>query len=952
MTTHFKCWAAAGLMTLFMGTAAAAPQIILPKTAITASAADTINEYKIGKLIYTVNESAGTATVKGLNLESVSNGVIESVQIPDTVSYKSGKSAKVTQIGERAFYNRSSFKSVDMSKATNLIAIGKEAFSKTNLTSVTLPNTVKTLGNGVFYNCSCLSSVTLSNAFTSIPANTFCLCKKLTQITIPASVTSIGAEAFASCETLNKVTFASGSKLTGIGDEAFQNCLKLPSVSVPASVTSIGDFAFDNCPVLKTVSFASGSQLNTIGSHSFEKVPVAKITIPATVTKIGSYAFQNCTSLTSFAFASGSKLSEIGNYAFDGCSNIASVAFPSSLKTIGTYAFRNCDKIQKITIPAAVQSIGTYAFYDLDSLTSVSIGKGVTSIGDAAFGQDKKLSAISVNASNTAYTIYNGALYTKNYQKLVQYPPAIAGTVFTAHENTKTVAPFAFRYLVNLQSVDFSKTSGMSIGSQNFCSDCKAITKLSIPSAENKPENGANVLKKYNNLFTQTSLFYLNGSPLVKNIGNTAVEPTFHSTIAEAMYDVFDTYNDTIMMDKYLDAVAKYAVQNAYKTYGKSIDPGADVNNLSEFEKAYAIFKWVNKRAKYDSDEYRIDYNSAGQVIRVVKKRNDKNHCDASVFLHRGTDKETGKPCFYSVCDGYARAYNLIMKAAGLECYYVFSGDYAEYYTDANGKRCTSNNSHAFNCIKIGKHYYIADPTNNIIFPIYTNFMRAFLGFSTPDKWEIKSCKTDSSSLRRHPAPPTTINLNSEVRNIFGDLNDDTYQNNSDFALLQFSLVKQITLNKYQAEKADLNGDGTINFKDAQVLKWYLKNYCNQDDKFTRMGDIDGNGVLESSDYTRLYRYVYYNYNDDMPNDLALNNADLNNDGIIDEKDVTKLRGLIDYKIGDVNRDGKVNTTDKDLIQKYIAKKITLSDAVLWYADVNGDGAIDISDVVKLSALL
>ena len=98
MKTHLKCWAAAGLMTLFMGTAAAAPQIILPKTAITASAADTINEYKIGKLIYTVNESAGTATVKGLNLESVSNGVIESVQIPDTVSYKSGKSAKVTQI--------------------------------------------------------------------------------------------------------------------------------------------------------------------------------------------------------------------------------------------------------------------------------------------------------------------------------------------------------------------------------------------------------------------------------------------------------------------------------------------------------------------------------------------------------------------------------------------------------------------------------------------------------------------------------------------------------------------------------------------------------------------------------------------------------------------------------------------------------------------------------------
>ncbi|MCR5305609.1 MAG: dockerin type I repeat-containing protein [Oscillospiraceae bacterium] len=74
----------------------------------------------------------------------------------------------------------------------------------------------------------------------------------------------------------------------------------------------------------------------------------------------------------------------------------------------------------------------------------------------------------------------------------------------------------------------------------------------------------------------------------------------------------------------------------------------------------------------------------------------------------------------------------------------------------------------------------------------------------------------------------------------------------------------------------------------------------------------------------------------------------MNNDGVVNAADLSKLKALLKYKIGDVNRDGKINSTDITLIKNHISKKAILSDAVLWYADVNGDGSIDISDFMKL----
>ena len=926
MNKHLKCWAAAGLMALFLGTAAAVPQAMFQKSSIVAEAADTVKDYKIGKLIYTVNETKGTAVVKGLNREYASNGIIDSVEIPATVTYITEKTANVIKIGDGAFKSDRYLRTVDLSKATKLTAIGQEAFYSLSVSTITIPNTVKTIGIDSFSNCTNLSTITLSSALTSIPEGAFCRCRKLQTITIPATVTSIGTDAFRLCDVLNKVTFASGSKLKTIGDHAFRYDEKLASISLPASVTSIGIFAFAGCNALTSFTIPSTSKLSSIGERAFENCMFTGITLPAALETIGTGAFRSCDNLKTITFRSVSKLKTVGDDAFYECPLLSGIAIPASVTTIGSNAFYKCTSITSITIPDSVTTIGDHAFDRMDKLTTVSIGKGVTSIADTALAGTKALKTITVTTGNTAYLIYNRALYTKDYSKLIKYPSANTKTSFKAHSKTKYVALGAFSDTVKLNKVDFSATSGMVFTGSNFGTDCKSVTQLVIPDSENKSSNGSNVLKKYDSLFRNKGLTTLNGSPLVNNLDDSSKAPTFHSTIADVMYNVFEDYNDELFMDQYLDAYAKYAVNDAYSKYGQKINPRADIANLSQLEKAYAIYQWVHNQAAYDSEEFSYGKDENGNTIVINEKSDRKNHCDASVFLHKKSD---GK--FYTVCDGYARAYNLVMKAAGIECYYIDSGNYKLYNKYV---------SHAFNSVKIGSNYYIADTTSGTEkkFLISANQYKACQGtFSDVEYWTFKQLSS------RHITIPNE-KPSKLAKNTFADLNADDSITGVDFAPLQMCLVKRITLTTRQRSLADVNSDGSVNYLDADLMKAYLKNIKGVR-QFYRMCDVTMDGFLSKADATLLQKYLLGSA--DLTVEQAVL-ADINNDGKLNGTDLSLLKSLLLYQLGDVNRDGKVDKTDKQLLLKHIAGITTLSNDVLWYADYNGDGSIDVSDAVAI----
>jgi PKD repeat protein len=118
---------------------------------------------------------------------------------------------------------------------------------------MTIPNSVISIGDSAFHNCTSLTSVTIGTNVTSIGDDAFSGCTSLTNVTIPNSVTSIGDSAFYGCSSLTSVTI--GTNVTSIGEDAFSGCSSLTSVTIPNSVTNIESYAFFDCTSLTNIYF-------------------------------------------------------------------------------------------------------------------------------------------------------------------------------------------------------------------------------------------------------------------------------------------------------------------------------------------------------------------------------------------------------------------------------------------------------------------------------------------------------------------------------------------------------------------------------------------------------------------------------------------------------------------------------------------------------------------------
>ena len=127
-----------------------------------------------------------------------------------------------------------------------------EYSNNSGLKSITIPNSVTSIGNYAFRDCTGLTSITIPNSVTSIGNYAFSGCTGLTSITIPNSVTSIKSYTFFGCTGLTSITI--GNSVTSIGDYAFQNCTGLTSITIPNSVTSIGQSAFRGCTGLTSIT--------------------------------------------------------------------------------------------------------------------------------------------------------------------------------------------------------------------------------------------------------------------------------------------------------------------------------------------------------------------------------------------------------------------------------------------------------------------------------------------------------------------------------------------------------------------------------------------------------------------------------------------------------------------------------------------------------------------------
>jgi hypothetical protein len=293
-----------------------------------------------------------------------------------------------------------------------VVAIPTDGFKDyTNLTSITLPDSVTSIGQSAFDGCTSLTSITIGDRVTSIGGRAFSACRALTSITIPDSVTSIGDQTFENCTHLTSITIP--DNVESLGSSVFNGCTRLTSAIIGDSVTSIGGSVFYGCRDLESVTI--GDSVASIGEDAFTNCSsLRSVTIPDSVTSIGKFAFYGCSGLTDItipfvgATKTGTANTHFG-YIFGMTDYNSPRTIPTSLKTviitggnIGTNAFRGCSGLTSVTIGNSVTGIGNNAFNGC-GLNRVTIGNSVMRIGDNAFYGCNLISVTFATGINITY---------------------------------------------------------------------------------------------------------------------------------------------------------------------------------------------------------------------------------------------------------------------------------------------------------------------------------------------------------------------------------------------------------------------------------------------------------------------------------------------------------------------------------------------------------------------
>ena len=210
---------------------------------------------------YTFTVDRGNATITRYTGDS------GAVTVPDTMVYGRIGGLPVTAIGEQAFsgctsvyHRRRSKKLTSITLPDSITTIGKWAFyGCIGLTSITLPNSVTTIEDNAFRDCIGLTSVTLSTC--AAQADPFLSVRNAMGIPLRYSLTTIGYGAFNGCIGLTSINLFQDS-LTTIEAYAFEGCTALTSITLPNSLTSIGNSAFEGCTALTSITLPNGAKID------------------------------------------------------------------------------------------------------------------------------------------------------------------------------------------------------------------------------------------------------------------------------------------------------------------------------------------------------------------------------------------------------------------------------------------------------------------------------------------------------------------------------------------------------------------------------------------------------------------------------------------------------------------------------------------------------------------
>ena len=395
------------------------------------------------------------------------------------------------------------------------------------LNRLTVPGTVKTVGDRAFFACAGLRDVNLLTGIGTVGAKAFSGCLSLETADIGEGI-ALGDAAFAACPRLagvtlpNSFTLAGSDAFTGDTAAVFANhgflytfsggaavltghtglggAIALPGTLNGCPVTAVGKGAFRGRTDLTGVTFPAG--ITSVGEEAFAASGLTALTLPASVASVGARAFADCASLTDVTVESGEIA--VDPTAFAGCTVLTMRGFSDGFSYAlrdGAVTLTGCtgELPAELTLPASiggspVTAVAENAFADSDTLTRLTIPEGITGIGRGAFAgcaalTDVTLGGDAVLAEGAFADCPALTLHEPNYSFSLPGDAAVI-TAARRAEGALAVPPtLCGRMVAAIDVAAFSGNTGITSVSIPACvtgicrgafADCTALRRLTV----------------------------------------------------------------------------------------------------------------------------------------------------------------------------------------------------------------------------------------------------------------------------------------------------------------------------------------------------------------------------------------------------------------------------------------------------------------------------------------
>ncbi len=405
---------------------------------------------------------------------------IEEIYIPDGVS----------AIGREAFRDCTKLSNITLPES--LQTIGQQAFVNcSSLKSIHIPDSVIALEHELFMGCIFLKEVYCSPNLQSIGVRVFKNCRELTEFTIPESCTELDGEIFAASGVV-QVEILAPIKI--LNANMFNACNVLYSVSLPDTLEHIRESAFNGCLSLRSIDLPDS--VHTIENDAFKDCKaLVSADLPGGLVTLGERAFHRCSSLKRVHIPKG--VATIEKYTFDECSYLEEVVFedgdPATVeyRTIREHAFSGCMKLQKLVLPNDLKVMEVDAFKECTSLVELTIPGSLESIPTSAFMDCTALKTVVLEkgVKNIGGSAFYGCTSLEQLE-LSSSINSIGKSAFFLCRSLKTVniganvvsiGDDAFNRCVSLTDVHFAENSSLRKIGNNAFEYCNALTYIAFP---------------------------------------------------------------------------------------------------------------------------------------------------------------------------------------------------------------------------------------------------------------------------------------------------------------------------------------------------------------------------------------------------------------------------------------------------------------------------------------